>query len=80
MSSASYYWSRVAGSIGRLAQCGSGLGLSQRLVEWFVKWTTQVAMARTIRVAAFEGGLGRIMFVVGALEHERSFLGHCLNL
>ena len=26
-------------------------------------------------MAAFEEGLGRIMFVVGALEHERPFLG-----
>ena len=140
VSSASYYWSRVAGSIGRLAQylvgelsttwhmlvaddfmleCGGprcrmgliiffvlcstcgvplswnkraggdslvwvgfeillrsySLGLSQRRAEWFVKWTTQVATAKTIHMAAFEEGLGRIMFVVGALEHERPFLG-----
>ena len=145
MSSASYYWSRVAGSIGRLAQylvgklstswhmlvaddfmleCGGpryrmglifffvlcstcaefrcpgerqqveilwsgsdfeillrsySLGLSQRRAEWFVKWTTQVATARTIHMAAFEEGLSRIMFVVGALEHERPFLGPLYN-
>ena len=140
VSSASYYWSRVAGSIGRLAQylvgklstswhmlvaddfmqeCGGpryrmgliiffvfwstcgvplswsktaggdslvsvgfeillrsySLGLSHWRAEWFVKWTTKVAIARTIHMAAFEEGLGRIMFVVGALEHERPFLG-----
>ena len=145
VSSASHYWSRVAGSIGRLAQyfvgelsttwhmlvaddfvlecegpqyrmglviffvlcstCGVplswgktaggdslvcvafeillrsySLGLSQRRAEWFVKWTTQVATASTIHMAAFEEGLGSIMFVVGALEHDRPFLGPLYKL
>ena len=51
------------------------LGLSQRRAEWFVKWTTQVSTTSTVHMASFEEGLGRIMFVVGALEHERPFLG-----
>ena len=46
-------------------------GLSQRRAEWLVRWTSQVAAAKTIRMASFEEGLGRIMFVAGALEHER---------
>ena len=140
ISSASYYWSRVAGSIGRLSQylagdlcttwhmlvaddfmleCGGpeyrmglvvffvlcltcgiplswgktaggdsfvwvgieillrshSLGISMRRAEWLRKWTEQITNARTVHMAAFEEGLGRVMFVVGALEHERPFLG-----
>ena len=51
------------------------VGLVQRRAEWLIKWTTQVATAGTTRMASFEEGLGRVMFVVGALEHERLFLG-----
>ena len=140
ISSASYYWSRVAGAIGRLAQylaghssatwhmlvaddfhleaggrdyrfslfaffilCGvSGvplswaktaggdtvtsvgfellhhsrqLGISQRRAEWFMGWTSDVSASRTIHMRSFEEGLGRVMYVAGALEYERPFLG-----
>ena len=51
------------------------LGLSQRRAEWLVKWISQVAAAKTIRMASFEEELGRTLFVVEALEHERTFLG-----
>ena len=34
-----------------------------------------MATTSTVHMASFEEGLGRIMFVVGALEHERPFLG-----
>ena len=74
-------WSKTAGGDSLVWVCFEillqpySLGLSQRRAEWFVKWTTQVAPARTKHMAAFEEGLGRIMFVVGALEHERPFLG-----
>ena len=142
VASASYYWSRVAGSIGRLLQylsghsstswhmlvaddyllesggpgyriglllffvlcavvgvplswhktCGGGggdtlvwvgfeillrshsVGISSRRAEWFVRWAEKVASSSTIHMASFEEGLGRIMFVAGALEHERPFL------
>ena len=43
------------------------LGVSQRRAEWFVKW----AAAETVHMSRFEEGLGRIMYVVGALELER---------
>ena len=140
VASASYYWSRVAGAVGRLAQylvasaattwhmlvaddylleCGgagyrrglmtffvlcavlgvplswhktsggdvlvwvgfelllrsSCIGISARRAEWFVRWTKKIADSETVHMAAFEEGLGRIMFVAGALEHERPFLG-----
>ena len=139
VASASYYWSRVAGSVGRLLQYLSGhsstswhmlvaddyllesggsgyriglllffvlcavvgvplswhktcggdtlvwvgfeillrshsVGISSRRAEWFIKWAEKVAFSATIHMASFEEGLGRIMFVAGALEHERPFL------
>ena len=51
------------------------LGISQRRAELFTKWAREVADSDQVHVARFEGGLGRIMFVVGALELERLFLG-----
>ena len=139
VASASYYWSRVAGSIGRIAQYCTGaqattwhlfvaddyhleasgskfraallvffvvcdtvgiplswhktsggdvtnwvgfellhrsykLGVSQRRADWFVRWTRTTAEQKTVHMAAFEEGLGRVMYVAGALEHERPFL------
>ena len=44
------------------------LGISVRRAEWFVRWTEEVASS------SFEEGLGRVMYVAGALEHERPFL------
>ena len=139
IASASYYWSRVASSVGRLLQyisadtctswhmlvaddyllesggpgyrvglllffvlcavvglplswhktCGGdtlvwvgfeillrsrSVGISSRRAEWFVRWAVSVADSRTVHMSTFEEGLGRIMFVAGALEHERPFL------
>ena len=47
--------------------------------DWFMRWATEIAAAPTVHMKAFEEGLGRIMFVAGALEHERPFLGPCMN-
>ena len=52
------------------------VGSSQRRADWFIRWSTEVASSPTIHMKSFEEGLGRIMFVAGALEHERPFLGH----
>ena len=49
------------------------VGISARRAEWFVCWTETVAGSATIHMGTFEEGLGRIMFVAGALEHERPF-------
>ena len=51
------------------------IGISERRAEWFARWTDKVASSATVHMASFEEGLGRIMFVAGALEHERPFLG-----
>ena len=50
------------------------VGISYRRAEWFARWTKN-ANASSVYVASFEEGLGRIMFVAGALEHERPYLG-----
>ena len=50
------------------------VGISARRAEWFVRWAETVAGSTTIHMGSFEEGLGRIMFVAGALEHERPFL------
>ena len=50
------------------------LGISQRRAEWFTRWTREVAQAGHINISNFEEGLGRVMYVVAALEYERPFL------
>ena len=44
------------------------------MAAWFVKWTRTTAEQETVHMAKFEEGLGRVMFVTGALEHERPFV------
>ena len=51
------------------------IGISARRAQWFIRWTQKIANAPTVHMASFEVGSGRIMFVAGALEHERPFLG-----
>ena len=55
-----------------LLRSGS-VGISSRRAEWFVRWDEKVADSPVIQMASFEEGLGRIMLVAGALEHERPF-------
>ena len=50
------------------------LGISERRAVWFSMWAEEVASSHTINPASFEEGLGRLMYVAGALEHERPFL------
>ena len=57
-----------------LLRSGS-IGISERRAEWFARWTEKIASSATVHMASFEKRLGRIMFVAGALEHERPFLG-----
>ena len=51
------------------------LGMSQRRADWFRRWTSEVADSSTVHMGSFEEGLGRVMFVAGALEYERPFPG-----
>ena len=50
------------------------LGISHKRAEWFVRWTREVAATTDVLISNFEDGLGRIMFVAGALEFGRPFL------
>ena len=50
------------------------LEISERRAAWFVKWAEEVASSDSINTASFEQGLGRLMYVAGALEYERPFL------
>ena len=50
------------------------LGISARTAEWFVRWTREMASRPVVNMDNFEEGLGRIMYVAGALEYERPFL------
>ena len=51
------------------------IGISARRAEWFTRWTRDVAASHYIHMRKFEEGLGRVMYVVSALEFERPFLG-----
>ena len=44
------------------------------LPERRARWTREAANAGYVHMSAFEGGLGRVMYVAGALEFERPFL------
>ena len=48
--------------------------MSLRRAEWSIWWTQQVANKRTFHMSNHEEGLGRVMYVAGALEQQRSFL------
>ena len=50
------------------------LGISQRRPELFAHWTRDAAWSDYVHLTTFEEGLGRVMYVVGALEYERPFL------
>ena len=50
------------------------VGISSRRAEWFARWTEKTVNSTTVNIASFEEGFGRVMFVAGALEHERPFL------
>ena len=51
------------------------LGITERRSQWFVRWARETAAPDTIHMRRLEEGIGRIMYVVGALELERPFLG-----
>ena len=51
------------------------LGFSERRAQWIINWTKKIAASTSVNVSTFEEGLGRVMYVAGALEYERPFLG-----
>ena len=51
------------------------LGISERRAAWLVRWTKEVADSEHVHMTKFEEGLGRIMYVAGAVDYESPFLG-----
>ena len=51
------------------------LGISERRAEWLTRWARVVTDSTKIQMNRFEEGLGRIVYVAGALEFEPPFLG-----
>ncbi len=50
------------------------LGVSESRAAWAVGWLTRGARDKAMKVEEFTAGLGRLVFVTGALEYERPFL------
>ena len=50
------------------------LGISERRA-WIINWTKKIAASTSVNVSTFEEGLGRVMYVAGAQEYKRPFLG-----
>ena len=73
-------WSKTAGGdtvawVGfEIMHRSHSIGISTRRAQWFTKWTREVADSPIVNMDVFEEGLGRIMYVAGALEYERPFL------
>ena len=43
------------------------LGISERRSQWMIRWAQKILDSASVNVSAFEEGLGRAMFVAGAL-------------
>ncbi len=50
------------------------LGITERRAEWCIKFLLQLSRDGRIDIGQLRGGLGRLAFVVSALEWERPFL------
>ena len=74
-------WGKTAGSdvvtwVGfELRHRSYQLGISERRAQWIINCTKKIAASTSVNVSTIEEGLGRGMFVAGALEKERPFLG-----
>mgnify|MGYP003333509867 CR=1 FL=1 len=63
-------WVGYALDIGRFE-----LGISEKRAQWVVRWCTDKARERCVRLGELREGLGRLQFLAGPLEHLRPFLG-----
>ena len=50
------------------------LGLTERDAQRLQKWMNEIADAGHVHMSTLEEGLGRVMYVAGALEYGRPFL------
>ncbi len=51
------------------------LGISERRAAWLLNWLSRVIAARAVLMRELREALGRMVFVYGALQHDRPFLG-----
>ena len=52
----------------------SSLGISERRATWLCGWFTQVLSSGSVVIREFLAGLGRMVFLYGALEYDRPCL------
>ena len=70
-------------SAGSVLRFSTGLAIWASVkggVSGFVRWTREVAESDHVQMTNFEEGLGRVMYVVGALEYEGLFPGSAVSL
>ena len=53
---------------------------SEGRAAWAVRWLTDKARERRVRLGELHEGLGRLIFVAGPLEHLRPLLGPLFRL
>ena len=52
----------------------NSLGISEARAAWFVRWARELVRKGVVDTGAMEGGLGRLVYISGALVHESPFL------
>ena len=62
-----------------LLHCSLQLGISQRRAEWFTRWTLELSQSDFVNMTAFQQGLGRVMYVLGALGVREAALGSSVH-
>ena len=67
-------WPKTSGGGFEILHRSHSIGTSERRSQRFLR-CREVAASDHVQMTNFEEGLGRVMNVVGALEHERPFLG-----
>ena len=51
------------------------MGISESRAMWAVRWLTDKAAEKTVRLGELREGLGRLQFLAGPIEYVRPFLG-----
>ena len=78
-------WAKIQGGrrltwIGYEVQLDTlSLGISEGRARWAIEWLLRVSRDGVADVAEFRSALGRLSFVVGALEWEKPFLAPMFN-
>ena len=63
-------WVGYALDVGRFE-----IGISEARTQWIIRWVTDKADEKKVRLGKLRQGLGRLQFLAGPLEHLRPFLG-----